>query len=338
MWVILKKILGELAVAMCVSAILATGSFVCLAGYNAISDPLVKSSEEIAALRGKSLPQASTKSVVKHDEPALEPNVEEQYIPEQNVEENLDNEPDLELANAEINVEEATIEQSDDVTTSSKFGIRELPVMNGVKTERIGTYSMCYIPSYECTEETLAEWWAEVKDKGYNWNEIRYTDKDGTESTGVYGNHGFIEKNVIFNEEGFDNKYSTKYVVNENGSLIKVEYEEPNETENIPSTPAISVEDTPIITPITTTNNTENTEQTNVPSTSIANTNNFNLYDNPEQQQTDAPYVLNTNTKKFHYPSCSDVKRIKPENYFESYQSRDEIINSEYEPCKHCNP
>lgn len=39
-----------------------------------------------------------------------------------------------------------------------------------------------------------------------------------------------------------------------------------------------------------------------------SNSSNFNTYDNPEQQQTSAAYVLNTNTQKFHYPSCKSVK------------------------------
>lgn len=68
------------------------------------------------------------------------------------------------------------------------------------------------------------------------------------------------------------------------------------------------------------------------------NADNFNTYNNPDQQQTDANYVLNTNTMKFHYPFCDDVARIAPENYVPSYQTREEIINSNYSPCGHCNP
>ncbi len=49
-------------------------------------------------------------------------------------------------------------------------------------------------------------------------------------------------------------------------------------------------------------------------------------------------YVLNTNTKKFHYPSCRDVSRIKAENYSTMSGTRDDAINSGYSPCGHCNP
>ncbi|MBA4699185.1 MAG: S-layer homology domain-containing protein [Ruminococcus sp.] len=49
-------------------------------------------------------------------------------------------------------------------------------------------------------------------------------------------------------------------------------------------------------------------------------------------------YVLNTNTLKFHYPSCRDVQKIHAENYATSDASRNEIINQGYSPCGHCNP
>ena len=49
-------------------------------------------------------------------------------------------------------------------------------------------------------------------------------------------------------------------------------------------------------------------------------------------------YILNTNTKKFHRPGCSSVKRMKESNK-ESYSgSRDSLIGRGYSPCKNCNP
>ena len=49
-------------------------------------------------------------------------------------------------------------------------------------------------------------------------------------------------------------------------------------------------------------------------------------------------YVLNTNTKKFHYPSCSSASRISSENksYFKG--TRQELINTGYNPCGNCKP
>lgn len=49
-------------------------------------------------------------------------------------------------------------------------------------------------------------------------------------------------------------------------------------------------------------------------------------------------YVLNTNTRRFHLPSCSSVKDILPKNYQESTLSRDELINMGYKPCGRCHP
>ena len=49
-------------------------------------------------------------------------------------------------------------------------------------------------------------------------------------------------------------------------------------------------------------------------------------------------YILNKNTKKFHYPSCSSVSDMKEKNkeYFSG--TREEAISRGYKPCKRCNP
>lgn len=54
-----------------------------------------------------------------------------------------------------------------------------------------------------------------------------------------------------------------------------------------------------------------------------------------EKSQT---YILNTNTKKFHYPSCSSVDSMKDKNKQEYTGSRDDIIAMGYDPCKRCYP
>lgn len=53
---------------------------------------------------------------------------------------------------------------------------------------------------------------------------------------------------------------------------------------------------------------------------------------------TGTEYILNTNTKKFHYPSCSSVKQMKVSNKKEYTGSRDDLIAQGYDPCKKCNP
>ncbi len=49
-------------------------------------------------------------------------------------------------------------------------------------------------------------------------------------------------------------------------------------------------------------------------------------------------YVLNTNSKKFHYPDCSSAKKISDKNRAESTKSRDQLISDGYVPCLNCDP
>lgn len=65
---------------------------------------------------------------------------------------------------------------------------------------------------------------------------------------------------------------------------------------------------------------------------------NFDTYSIPEQQQTSARYVLNTNTMKIHYPRCDSVEKIKPENYATSNLDVSELVAQGYKPCGVCKP
>ena len=49
-------------------------------------------------------------------------------------------------------------------------------------------------------------------------------------------------------------------------------------------------------------------------------------------------YILNTNTKKFHYPTCSSVNDMKEKNKQEFFGTRDEAISNGYSPCGRCKP
>lgn len=51
-----------------------------------------------------------------------------------------------------------------------------------------------------------------------------------------------------------------------------------------------------------------------------------------------AAYVVNTNTKKFHVPSCPSVQQMKAKNKKTVNASRDALISEGYSPCKRCNP
>ncbi|WP_320936038.1 ComEC/Rec2 family competence protein [Enterocloster lavalensis] len=49
-------------------------------------------------------------------------------------------------------------------------------------------------------------------------------------------------------------------------------------------------------------------------------------------------YILNTNTKKFHLPTCSSAKKIKDENRETWEGDREELIGQGYSPCGQCKP
>jgi len=57
-----------------------------------------------------------------------------------------------------------------------------------------------------------------------------------------------------------------------------------------------------------------------------------------DPQGSSVDYILNTNTKKFHYPSCSSVDDMKEKNKQEYSGSRDDIIAQGYSPCGRCKP
>ena len=59
---------------------------------------------------------------------------------------------------------------------------------------------------------------------------------------------------------------------------------------------------------------------------------------NPPAQNVESTYILNVNTKKFHYPSCSSVKQMSDKNKQTYTGSRDDLISQGYDPCKKCNP
>ena len=49
-------------------------------------------------------------------------------------------------------------------------------------------------------------------------------------------------------------------------------------------------------------------------------------------------YILNTNTKKFHYQGCHGASQIKNKNKQEFTGTREELIDKGYSPCGMCHP
>ncbi len=55
-------------------------------------------------------------------------------------------------------------------------------------------------------------------------------------------------------------------------------------------------------------------------------------------ENSEVTYILNTNSHKFHAPSCSSVDQMSDSNKEEFTGTRDEVIAMGYEPCGRCNP
>ena len=55
-------------------------------------------------------------------------------------------------------------------------------------------------------------------------------------------------------------------------------------------------------------------------------------------QGEEGRYILNTNSMRFHLPSCGSVGQISPGNYQEYSGSREALIQDGYRPCGSCKP
>jgi hypothetical protein len=62
----------------------------------------------------------------------------------------------------------------------------------------------------------------------------------------------------------------------------------------------------------------------------------------PEESEPDkaatSEWVLNTNTKKIHYPECRAVPRISPGNHAVSDKTVAELLNEGFTVCGICKP
>lgn len=60
--------------------------------------------------------------------------------------------------------------------------------------------------------------------------------------------------------------------------------------------------------------------------------------DGTASEGEDADYVLNTNSKKFHLPTCGSVSDMNPNNREDFNGNRDELVLAGYSPCGSCKP
>ena len=73
-----------------------------------------------------------------------------------------------------------------------------------------------------------------------------------------------------------------------------------------------------------------------VPIVTSVTTKDTSLANSTLQNQCD--YVLNTNTKKFHYPTCNSAKQMKDKNKAYFVGTREEAIARGYDSCGNCHP
>ena len=53
---------------------------------------------------------------------------------------------------------------------------------------------------------------------------------------------------------------------------------------------------------------------------------------------TEQAYILNKNTKKFHFSDCYVIALMNEENKITFFGNRESVINQGYKPCLKCNP
>lgn len=73
-------------------------------------------------------------------------------------------------------------------------------------------------------------------------------------------------------------------------------------------------------------------------SSSTASSSSGKSTDSSKSSKSNAKYVLNTNTKKFHDPGCPSASDIKSSNKQSYSGKRADLVSQGYAPCKRCNP
>ncbi len=58
----------------------------------------------------------------------------------------------------------------------------------------------------------------------------------------------------------------------------------------------------------------------------------------PQITESNTRYILNMNTKRFHYPDCASVQQMKEANKKSYEGTREELIDAGYTPCGNCHP
>ena len=88
----------------------------------------------------------------------------------------------------------------------------------------------------------------------------------------------------------------------------------------------------------------ENTQETEIKTETEIETKvetelvNNKIEENTKVEEIKNDYILNINSKIFHYHGCSGVTKMKDKNKKEITATRDEMIKKGYKPCGICKP
>lgn len=107
-------------------------------------------------------------------------------------------------------------------------------VLNGVRSQKLGEYSVIYAASTECTEEALVDWYYNfVQVHDYNYNVIIFTDTDMLK--GCYSIKGMVEVGTEFSQDEYgdymvgETQDSVIYSPSDDGkTLNKIEFDSSN--------------------------------------------------------------------------------------------------------------
>ena len=84
------------------------------------------------------------------------------------------------------------------------------------------------------------------------------------------------------------------------------------------------------------TDNDNSSNQTPPVTDSSGSSNQTSSSTNNHDHQNKVTYILNTNTKKIHYVTCGEVKKISEKNKKEVTTTLEELLGSGYATCKKC--
>ena len=122
-----------------------------------------------------------------------------------------------------------------------------------------------------------------------------------------------------------------------NTTLIEVE-SVPEQTSEIVTEPTTEATSIPTTEPTVDTTPNVTTTPTNKKEEETAKLETKSTTTSTKKEEAEYDYVLNTNTMKFHYPSCKSVEDIKDENREDYHGARDKVIDRGFSPCGRCKP